>query len=381
MKTVFAYIDSINEMDFQKDVILTPSYLAKHLECSCDLYYGQTTSSTVLPDKFRNVTLHNINKKPRTISYYMCLLGELVRNHKHIEFLLTFHLSTHIIIYTFILKLLNSKSQVWVLGDMNKDVAEELCNHEFVYSRGLKGAIKKIIISLFFHTVDVFSLETRQNYNMFLPVFNKNGWKSLRYYPCSWDEDNIYSKKINIDAKENIILSCARFGTYQKNTEMLLEALSKLIFHDWKVYLVGPITNGFDLGKNIEFEKYINNFFKNNPNLKSRVIFTGPVFDTKELFAYFQKAKVFVMTSRFEGFGNVFAQARWNRCHIVSTDVGGACDMSNQWEWGHEVPQEDSTELYKILQDIINNGCVLPSEEFSISISYNYTIQNYILNE
>lgn len=381
MKKVFAYIDSINEMDFQKDVILTPSYLAKHLNCSCDLYYGRSTSTTILPDRFRNVTLHNINTKPRTIRYYMYLFREIVRNNKQIDYLLTFHLSTHIIIYTFILKLLNSKSRVWVLGDMNKDVAEDLCNHEFIYSRGIKGAIKKSIINLFFHTVDAFSLETRHNWNMFLPIFKKNGWESLRYFPCSWDEDNESSKIINIDIKENIILSCARFGTFQKNTEMLLDALSSLDLHDWKVYLVGPITNGFDLDNNVNFENYLIDFFNKNPSLKSRVIFTGPVFDTKELFSYFQKAKVFVMTSRFEGFGNVFAQARWNRCHIVSTDVGGACDMTNKWEWGHKVPQEDSIELSKVLQNIINNGCIFPSEEFSKSISYNYTIQNYILNK
>ena len=62
---------------------------------------------------------------------------------------------------------------------------------------------------------------------MFTPLFHRNKWKCLSYFPCGWDEDNPYSSK-NCQNKENIVLSCARFGTYQKNTEMLVEAFCNL---------------------------------------------------------------------------------------------------------------------------------------------------------
>lgn len=84
------------------------------------------------------------------------------------------------------------------------------------------------------------------------------------------------------------------------------------------------------------------------------MIFTGAIYDHKTLFNYYLRAKVFVLTSRHEGFGNVLSEAAALGCFIVSTDVGGANIVSNNWKFGKEVKQESPDDLAGTLQSIIN---------------------------
>src|SRR5690606_17243301 len=46
---------------------------------------------------------------------------------------------------------------------------------------------------------------------------------------------------LEFKGKENIIITVGRIGTYQKNNQMMLEALSGLNLQDWKIYFIGPI--------------------------------------------------------------------------------------------------------------------------------------------
>lgn len=378
MKKVVAFMEFIYEMDFQKDIILMPSYLAKHRNVPCVFYYGQSTSGHELPSRFRNVELRCLNAKG--LKFYLKLLWVIIRQNKSIDYLTTLHLSHALIIYTIVLKFLNKRAHVWNMADLDRRCADNLSEHRFVYSSGIKGIIKKILIDRFFKTIDLFSIETSAHIGLFEDMFRENGWNCLMRVPLGWDEDSENSLPASIEDKENIIFSCARFGTYQKNTEMLLTALADVDLKDWKVYLVGPITKGFDLSSNKSFEKYIEDYYEWHPNLRDKIIFTGPIFDTKQLFSYFRRAKIFVMTSRSEGFANVFAQARWNRCHIVSTDVGGACDMSDNWKYGHCVPQENPDYLSSVLNELLSNEdkITMPDAVFASEISYNNIIQKVI---
>lgn len=382
MGKVISYIGAISEMDFQKDVVLIPYYLGKWLNTHSELYYGRSTAKATLPDTFRNVSLQCIDADEGSIKYFARIFFIIWCNAKDIEYLVTFHLSMQIILLTFLLKIRNNKAKVWVLGDLNRSTADRLASHEFVFSGGIKGIIKKLIIDKFFNTVDIFSLETTEYYTLFKPIFEKNKWNCLTLFPCGWDEDNPHSSRA-LSHKENVILSCARFGTHQKNTEMLLEGLSMTDLKDWKVYLVGPITSGFDFSDNNKFSNYLDDFYKKHPKLKDKIIFTGSVFDTEKLFSFFQKARIFVMTSRYEGFANVFSQARWNKCFILSTEVGGAKDMSDCWQYGRCIEQESPANLSKELSMLITKPDLIHEvpDSFSQKISYNYLIPTIITKE
>ncbi|GBR77174.1 glycosyl transferase GTB-type super family, partial [Candidatus Termititenax persephonae] len=100
------------------------------------------------------------------------------------------------------------------------------------------------------------------------------------------------------------------------------------------------------------FSKYVEDFWAKNPKLRDKVIFTGAVYDTEKVWEWFNKAKVFVLTSRWEGFANVYAEAKFFQNYILSTKVGGA-EETLEHGYGEIIPQEDSDYLASQLQRII----------------------------
>ena len=79
------------------------------------------------------------------------------------------------------------------------------------------------------------------------PLNDLNKFKNkVKYLPNGFFSDlaDVDLSKIK---KEKIILTVGRIGTYPKNTELLIESLIELEndLKDWKVYLVGPMTEDF----------------------------------------------------------------------------------------------------------------------------------------
>ncbi|NCB77966.1 MAG: glycosyltransferase [Negativicutes bacterium] len=136
--------------------------------------------------------------------------------------------------------------------------------------------------------------------------------------------------------KENIILTVGRLGTKQKATEILMEAFAladHYILADWKLQLVGPVDDSFKI--------YIVNFFKRYPELKERIIFVGNIYERELLEELYGKAKLFCLSSRWEGFPLVFPDALRHGCYIVSTDFASAYDITNDEVFGDIVPIDD----------------------------------------
>ncbi|RHR99019.1 glycosyltransferase [Parabacteroides sp. AF14-59] len=166
--------------------------------------------------------------------------------------------------------------------------------------------------------------------------------------PNGFDEE--YLKKMHIherlfEEKENLILTVGDLGRDQKNTQMLLRALEKIDLGEWKVYLIGPICE--------LFEKYIEDFYMKCPNKKEQVLFTGPIYDKKQLWEYYNKAKVFVLTSKFESFALVLNEAKRFRNYLISTPVGAFRDLCDNGKLGISVSQNADEELAERLNEVI----------------------------
>lgn len=378
-KKVVSYYMEFNSMFFQKENLLKPLLLAKSLGCKCEIYYGQNTDVNPLPNYYNGADLICQNYKGEGIIQLIKVSWIIIKEAKNISNLMTFHASRNIAFFTLLLKFFNPKASVWVSGDIEigyayRDLSNMLCK-----KKGLKGLLTNYLYKSFFNKLDVYTVETKRVYYALKPLFDQNGLNNLVYQPCGVDKDNLNKLVIpSISKKENIVLSVSRFGPHQKNTEMLLDGLAKAELKDWKVFLVGPITTDFSLNKSSVFNEYIESFFETHPNLKEKIIFTGPIFDAKELNELFSKAKIFVMTSRHEAFANVFAQARWYRCHILSTDVGGAQDMSNDWEYGTCTNQEDPDDFADKLSKLIDGAIKYPTESFASEICYQYLLEKTI---
>jgi glycosyltransferase involved in cell wall biosynthesis len=219
----------------------------------------------------------------------------------------------------------------------------------------LKRAIKRCLYANFVKSVNLISVETQLVYNQFASakMYGIDMAKKTRLLYNGFDMEQFleYDFRIkDISEKENIIITVGRLGTKQKNTEMLLNAASELNLKNWKLVLIGPIEK-----TECNFQESIDDFYAKHPNLRETIVFTGPIYDKKELWDWYNKAKVFVLPSRSEGFAIVFAEAVIFRNYVISTDVGGASEMVNPC-YGEIIPQENDQYFARVLQEIIDEN-------------------------
>lgn len=128
---------------------------------------------------------------------------------------------------------------------------------------------------------------------------------------------------------------------------MLLEALKIVDLQDWKFYLIGPM----EANLKADIEKFYYHF----PEKRNQVILTGPIYDKKELWEYYNRSKVFVLTSRWESYALVLSEAQRFRNYILSTNVGAFNDITEHGKYGISINQEDVSDLVDKMNSIISN--------------------------
>lgn len=361
---ILAYAYQFQEMFLSKDIFLIPYYISKELGGECKYLYTQNLGNTEIPKLHRGVTIEQTKNK----NVWKVFLKEILTHAKDIDVLFLTGSSAVHMFATFLYKKINPKGKVVVFGDMEEPQAKELNQNGFHYSGGLAGWIKEKLTDYFFRHVTYLVANTAA-YHLMADLCERKHWNGLlHFYPCLDDEkfESYGLKRKPFAEKENVMVCVGRIGCYQKNTEMLLNALRKTDLKDWKIYMLGPITSSFDLKEGGDFQKVIDQFFEECPWYKERLIFTGMVYDQKTVFEYYNRAKVLLMTSRHESWGNVYSEAAALGCYILSTDVGGATLCSNDWKFGYRLKQENIGDLAKAIKEVVE-GKVDMNEEMSIS--------------
>lgn len=201
--------------------------------------------------------------------------------------------------------------------------------------------------------IDLISVETKRLYC----YLNENNtlYRKVEYIPNGfYDKGN--RNVIDFETKNNLMITVGRIGTFQKNNETLLLAFKDfaLVNKDWKLEVIGPIEDSFQV--------YIKEFFESNPLLVRRVIFTGSITDRRILEDKYNKAKIFVLTSRFEGFALVYLEAMKAGCTIISSAITPAYDITNNGKFGALFSVENSDELAVKLEKAVNNNEKLKSD-------------------
>jgi glycosyltransferase involved in cell wall biosynthesis len=142
--------------------------------------------------------------------------------------------------------------------------------------------------------------------------------------------------------KENIILFVGRLNVLQKRVDLLMEIWKKLHANlpEWQFWVVG------DGGSKAFMENYCNQnklyrvrfFGKDNPN------------------DYYKKAKLFHMTSAFEGFGNVLIEAQSYGCvPVMFNSYSAAQDIVNHNQDGVLVkPFDTAAYIYETMALVYN---------------------------
>lgn len=346
-KFVTIFTDAEN-FHLVKDVGQIPYFMYKTEGYDAELVsYQNNIQYPYLNDEVKGLRLSFIPDHGRFFYFEIGVIKYLIASSKSIDVLNLFHFKKDNLFYLLIYKLLNRKGKSIIKLDIDLFFFKKY--NALFYSRYLlKNFILKGLTQWIFNLTDLISIETEDAREYLLKVYPELK-KKLICIPNGVD-DIYLEKKIKLrsfNEKENIIITVGRIGTTQKNTELFLDALKITDLQDWKVYILGPIEE--------EFKSYIDRYFTEYPHLKEQVIFIGNVTDRKELFEWYNRAKLFCLTSRWEGFCIVFPEALYFGNYIISSSVSGADYITAYGKFG-TVVEGGASEFSKALQNSINPG-------------------------
>lgn len=258
----------------------------------------------------------------------------LLKEKNNIDILNIYHLNASSFVWACMFKMIRKKGALTYLKlDANHNEIAKIRN------KNLVAIIKKLTINM----ADIVSAESKKMQSAMSPYCKTD----ILYIPNGYLSEEIYKVKSNDTSfcKENIILTVGRLGTYPKATDILLESFAGAEISDsWKMILVGSVEK--------EFYSYIESYFIKHPDLKKKIEFLGEIKDKNQLGKYYEKAKIFALPSRFEGFPIVLLEAMAGGCYIITTDVVlPAYDLINDEVTGRVVKSDSIFELTNALKE------------------------------
>lgn len=323
--TVFLKTENVHLL---KDVGMIPYYLFKEHGMECILAtYKNSEEYSYADNEVRGLKLDFV----RETRYGKIVDGALyiIKNARKIDVLNIYHLNLSSYFYELAYRLFNRKGRIYLKLDMNP--------------KGLISCLKKnpvgIIKRVTIRRADIVSVETTG----MLKRLRKFYGDKILFVPNGCYKEDADSSDIDPGAaKENIILTVSNLGTYEKATDVLLEAYAQYVRTtpgtDWKLRLVGSIDDSF--------KSYIDEYFTKYPDLKGRVTFVGMITDKAELNREYERAKIFVLPSLSESFGIVLVEAALKGCFLITSDmVPAGYDISDKYKNGMSVKAGDINTL------------------------------------
>lgn len=196
-------------------------------------------------------------------------------------------------------------------------------------------------------------------------AFSKYNHNVVRIYnPLTMNKEMISS-----DFSNQTILSVGRIDPYTKGLDYLLE-VAKMLPNSWTITLIGD-------GSKQSLEWLKKNIIENN--LQDKVIFKGVMFG-EQLEEYYSKATMYIMTSRWEGFGLVLLEAMSFSLPIISFKHNGSKEILGNGKYGILIENGNTMSMSVAINELINNKEVLAKySQKSRERVEKFTIANIIL--
>lgn len=322
-----------------KDIGAIPYALAKYYNYKTTLICFENNETVdKIYEKYVNVILlkYKKNKMKNIFTIYSYVLRKI----NHYDIINMYHGGFLPIVLACLIKLIKPNVRIYIKLDLGRKYYNKLLEVDRINN------FKYKIICVLNKVIDLYTVET-EKYVDVLNNIKKFGGK-VKYLPNGFFSDLVeFDKNIK---KEKIILTVGRLGTVEKNTEMLVEAIeciehSKL--ENWKIYLVGPMTD--------EFKLWLNSKLNSKSYLKKNFVITGKINDKKELYKIYNKSSVFVLPSRFESWGIALTEAMAFSCYPIVTNCCDAfseiLDTSN---FAKVIQNEDKNALKNSLEEILD---------------------------
>ena len=368
--TMFWY-DDAGEVHLYKDVGGIPYALAKYCGWQATFAYNDANGVIHNEDYEKYVKLDRIRfpkilekLKLRYIKYFQ-VIKYVYFNAPKYDVINFYHCHKFIKFLCWLAKKRNPNIITYVKLDMSKNGFE----------KELKNNCKRR-----WDFTDLFTVETNKYVDELNELSKFSG--KVKYLPNGFfaDLEDIDLSKIK---KEKIILTVGRLGTYQKNTELLIESLIEIEdkLNEWIVYLVGPMTEDFKI--------WLNNRLVDHSKLKNKIVITGNIIDKKELYQIYAKSSIFVLPSRYEGFPLVIQEAMHFACYPIVTNCFPAADeviQTGKNGFGDIVNQSEN-DLNNVLKSIKIINYLEKGQKAAEFVNENFDwkilakkLENYFLN-
>lgn len=265
-----------------------------------------------LQNEVKGLKIDFIEKKK---NHFKDVYSYLKKSAYKIDVLQIFHMTLNSVVYAYIYKMFNKNGIVFLKLDCTKVLVDKIRQ---------MNVIQRQLLNAFLKRVDIIGVEKKEIFEALKNELREHSSKLLNV-PNGLDfEKEEIKARTEFRNKENVILSVGRIGSPEKDSKILMEAfanIDKSKLGNFKLVFVGPIED--------EFKNEIEDYFKQHEDLRERVIFKGPIYDRKELYNEYRKAKIFCLTSKFESVGIVLIEAGAMGDVIISTNVGIADEIVN----------------------------------------------------
>ncbi len=379
--TIFPYTTNIHLL---KDVGQIPLSLQKDYDiettlvtyyCTENLYMKHGLEELVnIIDKYHyldneasGLNIKFIEDTGKWKIYEKAIIKYLFKYSRKIDILNLYHRTQESLFYGSIYKFLNPKGKLYLKADINQTKLPIVIKdyESFNYPNSFMDILRafrylfnnKVLRSTkaykkYCHdNIDILSLETLSAIKQLSAVTSLKN--KLVHVPNGIALNNSCPVPTNkyID-KENIIITVGNLGTEAKNTYLLLDALTRVKFRNWKFYFIGSITHNL--------KDYLVLYFENNPNLKKVIFFKGKINNRNELYKYYNKSKIFCLPSKWEGYPISIVEALYYKNYIIASSsvssIHDICPNKNQFS---SVDPNSVTEIADNIQFIIDNDLVI----------------------
>ena len=336
------WLDDTGDVHLYKDVGGIPYALAKYCGWQATFAYSDHNGIITNNEYEKYVKLDRItcpkfinNLKKRQFKYFWVAKYAYLNALKY-DVINFYHAGRFINLLCWLVKKRNPNIKTYVKLDMGKASLKNELEKEKSH-----GDVK------LWRYTDLFTVET----NKYVASLNKlskfNG--KVKHLP-----NGFFSDLADVDLtkfeKEKIILTVGRLGTYEKNTELLIETLLQIEdkLDDWQIYLVGSITERFKI--------WLNNKLLNHSKLKSKIIITGNITNKRELYQIYAKSSIFILTSRYESWGLALTEAMHFANYPIVTQCCDAFDeiiISDGFSYGKII--NNSSQFKEAIIDVLDD--------------------------
>lgn len=357
--TVFPNFEPVH---LTKDVGMIPAAFSSAIESKSYVIYWDRTGINIEHQFGVNYELVPLAAKTKMLFYFYALIFILKKN---VDCVHLFHLKRETYIFLLLMWILKKKTY------LKMDMDSTRFPH-FVELLNRSRSIKSLLLRVLLKTPSLISTENKRFYDIltdFKMLKNK-----VMYFPNSIFTPTVSTSPVTWTLREKRILVVGRLGEYQKNTEMLFDSLKNIeSMRGWKISLIGNATD--------ELLNRLDEFHRENPNLKSSIEYLGPL-ERNALFEYYSKSKIMLFTSRWEGMSLAMVEASFMGVALLTTNVDAVDEITCYGTLGRVYTSENTKELTKSLSDIFNTSTFF-DDKYDERIDFirdNFTLDNNIFS-